>query len=92
MPPSRRTTPATATATATATTVPTATYPSEIDPKGIKVVRLCPTMRIGNAPLLPQLPARLEDFDVIPLHQSFIFRSEIVAATAKFRNSARLCR
>ncbi len=67
-------------------TVLTATYPGEIaNPDGVEVVRLRPAVRLGNAPLLPQLPSRLKDFDVIHLHQPFIFGAETVAATAKLR-------
>jgi glycosyltransferase involved in cell wall biosynthesis len=64
----------------------TATYPGVVeDPEAVKVVRLRPIMRLGNAPLLPQLPSQLKDFDVIHLHQPFIFGSELAAATAKLR-------
>jgi len=68
-------------------TVLTATYPGAPDnPDQVRVLRLRPVLRLGNAPLLPELPALLRGFDVIQLHQPFIFGSEIVSATA------RLCR
>jgi glycosyltransferase involved in cell wall biosynthesis len=67
-------------------TVLTATYPGDRDdPDGVAVIRLSPALRLGNAPLLPQLPSSLSGFDVIHLHQPFIFGSEIVVATALLR-------
>jgi glycosyltransferase involved in cell wall biosynthesis len=58
-------------------TVFTATYPGRpVDPPGVTVRRLRPPFRIGNAPLIPRLvaPGR---FDLIHLHQPFIFGSEL---------------
>jgi glycosyltransferase involved in cell wall biosynthesis len=67
-------------------TVLTATYEGRPeDPRNVKVVRLRPVLRLGNAPFLPQLGSLLRGFDVIHLQQPFIFGSELVAGTAKFR-------
>lgn len=43
-------------------------------------------LTIGNAPLLRQLSASLQGFDLIHLHYPFIFGSETVLYTAKRRN------
>lgn len=45
---------------------------------GINVHRLRPIVRVGNAPLLPQLLATLRGFDVIHLHYPFILGAELV--------------
>lgn len=45
---------------------------------GINVHRLRPVLRIGNAPLLPQLVTALRDFDIIHLHYPFIIGAELV--------------
>jgi glycosyltransferase involved in cell wall biosynthesis len=67
-------------------TVMTATYPGESDdPKRVSVVRLKPLLRLGNAPLLYQLPSLLKEFDVIHLHQPFIFGSELAATAARLK-------
>lgn len=58
-------------------TVFTATYPGKrVDPPGVTVKRLRPALRLGNAPLIPRLAA-LGRFEVIHLHQPFIFGSEL---------------
>src|SRR5437763_746460 len=63
----------------------TATYPGEpVDPPGVQVSRVEPLLRIGNAPLLLPL-ARLRDYDVIHVHQPFIFGADLAALSAKLR-------
>lgn len=60
----------------------TATYPGEpLDPPGVTVHRLRPALRLGLAPLLPQL-LRMPLPDVIHVHQPFIFGAELVVARA----------
>jgi glycosyltransferase involved in cell wall biosynthesis len=50
-----------------------ATYPGvPEDPPGVRVRRLAPVLRLGNAPLLPGL-LRMARPDVLHLHQPFIF-------------------
>ena len=51
-------------------------------PPEIRVVRLPPLFRIGNAPLLPGLLG-LRGFDLIHLHLPFIFGAELVWAASK---------
>jgi glycosyltransferase involved in cell wall biosynthesis len=46
-------------------------------PAGITVERWKPLVRIGNAPLLPQLAA-IRDFDIIHLHYPFFFGAELI--------------
>jgi glycosyltransferase involved in cell wall biosynthesis len=54
----------------------TAAYPGEPhDPAGVAVHRYGARLRLGNAPFIPQL-AFLDGFDVIHLHQPFIFGAE----------------
>ena len=58
----------------------TARYPGfPHDPDGVVVHRYRPRLRLGNAPLIPQL-ALLSGFDVIHLHQPFIFGAEAALA------------
>ncbi len=60
-------------------TVVTATQPGvPSDPAGVLVRRSRPVLRLGNAPLLPEL-AVLGGYDVVHLHQPFIFGAELVA-------------
>jgi glycosyltransferase involved in cell wall biosynthesis len=64
----------------------TATYPGEpVDPEGVRVHRFRPLLRLGNAPLVPQI-ARISGFDLIHLHQPFIFGAE--AALIAHRRTA----
>ena len=70
---------------ATTVTVITATYPGEPrDPEGVHVIRLNPLLRIGNAPLLPEL-FMTRDYDVLHLHQPFIFGAELATSAAQLR-------
>ena len=48
------------------------------DPPGVTVHRLKPLLRLGNAPLLPQL-LRLRGFDLVHLHYPFYTGAEMVA-------------
>jgi glycosyltransferase involved in cell wall biosynthesis len=48
-------------------------------PDGVRVRRLPALFRLGNAPLLPELPRALRGFDVIHLHYPFILGAELVA-------------
>jgi glycosyltransferase involved in cell wall biosynthesis len=62
----------------------TASYPGvPRDPDGVRVHRYRARLRIGNAPFIPQL-ALVRGFDVIHLHQPFIFGAE-AALTASLR-------
>jgi len=66
-------------------TIITATYPGEPqDPEGVRVVRLEPLLRMGNAPLLPSLLVA-HGYDVVHLHQPFIFGAEMAAGAAWLR-------
>lgn len=57
----------------------TAAWPGKPDnPPRVRVHRLQPVMRVGNAPILPQLLA-LPDFDVVHLHYPFYSGAEFVA-------------
>lgn len=59
-----------------------ATYPGvPEDPPGVRVHRLRPLLRLGNAPLLPGL-VRMPRPDVIHLHQPFIFGAELAVLRA----------
>lgn len=60
-------------------TVLTASYGRDdaAAPEGVRVRRLTPAFRIGNAPMLPRLLAA-ERFDVIHLHYPFIFGAELI--------------
>ena len=54
----------------------TASYPgARDDPPGVVTHRYDARLRLGNAPLIPQL-ALIDGFDVIHLHQPFIFGAE----------------
>jgi glycosyltransferase involved in cell wall biosynthesis len=67
----------------------TAAYPGRpVDPEGVVTHRYRARLRIGNAPFIPQL-ALLEGFDVLHLHQPFIFGAE-AALTASARTGAPL--
>ncbi len=57
----------------------TADWPgSPDDPPGVTVHRLKPVVRVGNAPVLPQL-LRLGNFDLVHLHYPFYSGAEFVA-------------
>lgn len=56
--------------------MPAATSNEVID--GVRVHRLRPLIKIGNAPLLPSLVSVLDGFDIIHLHYPFIFGAELV--------------
>ncbi len=59
-----------------------ATYPgAREDPAGVRVHRLRPVLRLGNAPLLPGL-LRMRPPDVLHLHQPFIFGAELAVLRA----------
>lgn len=53
--------------------------------EGFQVRRLRPLLRVGNAPLLPQLATALQGFDVIHLHYPF-YGGEITALAARLRH------
>jgi glycosyltransferase involved in cell wall biosynthesis len=58
----------------------TASYPGVArDPAGVRTHRYRARLRIGNAPFIPQL-ALIDGFDVIHLHQPFIFGAEAALA------------
>jgi D-inositol-3-phosphate glycosyltransferase len=60
----------------------TASYPGvPRDPAGVVTHRYRARLRIGNAPFIPQL-ALLRGFDVIHLHQPFIFGAEAALAAS----------
>src|SRR5690242_21338787 len=62
----------------------TAAYPGvPQDPSGVRVHRYAARLRLGLAPFVPQL-ADLHGFDVVHLHQPFIFGTEMVL-TARAR-------
>lgn len=67
-------------------TVITADYPrgAFISAPEITVRRLPVTLRIGNAPLLPEL-LRLKNFDIVHLHHPFIFGDLLLWAAIKAR-------
>ncbi len=51
--------------------------------EGVRVRRLRPMVRVGNAPLLPGLVGALRGFDLVHLHYPFILGAELArAATA----------
>lgn len=50
--------------------------------ESISVHRLSPMVRIGNAPVLPDLFTSLRGFDVLHLHYPFILGAEMVRATS----------
>jgi glycosyltransferase involved in cell wall biosynthesis len=60
----------------------TASYPGEAhDPVGVRTHRFRARLRLGNAPFIPQL-ALIDGFDVIHLHQPFIFGAEAAVAAS----------
>ena len=60
----------------------TASYPGvPQDPAGVRTHRYRARLRLGNAPFIPQL-ALLDGFDVIHLHQPFIFGAEAALAAS----------
>lgn len=48
------------------------------EPAGIRVRRLAPLLKYGNAAFLPQFFCRLGDFDIIHLHYPFFGGAEVV--------------
>jgi glycosyltransferase involved in cell wall biosynthesis len=54
-----------------------------IDPEGVRVHRLTPLLRVGNAPVLPGLLPALRGFDLIHLHYPFFVGAELVWAAAR---------
>ena len=48
---------------------------------GVRIKRITPLMRVGNAPLLPELLGALNGFDIIHLHYPF-FGGELTTAAA----------
>ena len=60
--------------------------PREEEMAGIQVHRLRPLVRVGNAPVLPQLLWQLDDFDVVHLHYPF-FGGEITTLAVKMRRT-----
>ena len=54
--------------------------------EGMHVHRLRPLLRLGNAPLLPQLATSLGGFDLIHLHYPF-FGGELAAFAARLRRT-----
>jgi glycosyltransferase involved in cell wall biosynthesis len=60
----------------------TAAYHGEPDdPRGVITHRYAARLRLGNAPFIPQL-ALVDGFDVIHLHQPFIFGAEAALAAS----------
>jgi glycosyltransferase involved in cell wall biosynthesis len=55
---------------------PTGSYE---DPAEIRVHRLTTPLRVGNAPLVPTLPAALRGCDLVHLHWPWIFGAEMTA-------------
>jgi glycosyltransferase involved in cell wall biosynthesis len=67
----------------------TASYPGEPqDPTGVLTHRYGARLRLGNAPFIPQL-ALVDGFDILHLHQPFIFGAE-AALAAHVRTGAPL--
>lgn len=61
----------------------TAAYPGEPDdPPGVVVHRLQPAVRVGNAPVLPQLRS-MDSFDLVHLHYPFFSGAELVALSRR---------
>ena len=61
----------------------TASWPGEPhDPPGVTVHRLRPAVRVGNAPVLPQLRA-LEGYDLVNLHYPFFSGAELLALSRR---------
>ncbi|HEX2037880.1 MAG TPA: glycosyltransferase family 4 protein [Chloroflexota bacterium] len=54
-----------------------------VAPSGVKVHRLRPLMRLGNAPLLAGLLPALRRFDLLHLHYPFYFGAEMVLAASR---------
>jgi glycosyltransferase involved in cell wall biosynthesis len=52
-------------------------------PEGVRVHRLRPFVRVGNAPLLPALLPALRGFDLLHLHYPFFFGAELVWAASR---------
>ncbi len=68
-------------------TVITATYPGvPEDPENVRVRRIEPMLRAGNAPFLPEL-LLLHGFDLLHLHQPFIFGAELGTTAALLRRT-----
>jgi glycosyltransferase involved in cell wall biosynthesis len=54
----------------------------DVDADGLRVRRLRPLLRVGNAPLLPGLVAALRGFEIVHLHYPFILGAELVRLAA----------
>jgi glycosyltransferase involved in cell wall biosynthesis len=52
-------------------------------PPGVRVRRLRPLARVGNAPLLPQLPGLLRGYDLLHLHEPFFGGGELLWLAAR---------
>lgn len=64
-------------------TVITSVQPGvSVDPDGVRVLRKRAVLRLGNAPLLPSLVV-LRGYDVVHLHQPFIFGAELAALASR---------
>ena len=61
----------------------TGSTPEGAAPGGVRVHRLTPLLRVGNAPLLPGLFPALRRFDLVHLHYPFFFGGEIVQAACR---------
>ncbi|MBE2234083.1 MAG: glycosyltransferase family 4 protein [Anaerolinea sp.] len=55
--------------------------------EGFQVQRLRPWLRVGNAPLLPQLTTALHGYDIIHLHLPFIAGGELSSLGAALRQT-----
>jgi glycosyltransferase involved in cell wall biosynthesis len=56
---------------------------TDVDPAGVRVHRLRPLVRVGNAPFLPGLFQALRPFDLVHLHYPFYFGAELVLAASR---------
>lgn len=68
----------------TVLTAAVAGAPAEETWEGVRVRRLRPLARVGNAPLLPGLAAAARGFDIVHLHYPF-FGGELAALAARSR-------
>lgn len=68
-------------------TVFTVDYKKEYDndPKEIKIIRLKPLLKYGNAGIVPQLFKELQSFDIIHLHCPFLGGAEIIWLLKKIK-------
>lgn len=63
----------------------------DYDCPDFEVVRLKPLLSHGNSAILPQLPWRLKDFDIVQLHYPFYGTALSVSLVRLFRPSMKLC-